>query len=585
MRLAATLLLLCAGIAHAATFTIINKDGVGEGLNDLAPFTPVGGNNATSLGQARLNVLVEAGRIWAAQLFSSQPIVVEASFDPLTCSANTGTLGSAGAHSFYSRNFPGGTYLVPAALENSLAGDTGGGTADIFARFNSDVRSGNTACLNGTSFYLGLDHAFGVGIDLLAVVLHEFGHGLGFVSLVGQNGNSLVSNSTQLSAYDQYVYSETLGRFWPAMTTAERATSLTDNGKLVFNSPSINGVLAQLTGGISNPGAHLRLYAPPTYSDGSSGSHWDLPAEWIVPGSNCSPSSSNVNRCSLLMEPFITRNPLGATDFTGCVLKDLGWLGTRCPDSTGVPPIAPLVAQTQTVTTNEDTPAGITILGTGGASSSLTYTITSSPAKGSLSTPVSQVSSGGILYTYAPNANVNGTDSFAFLVSDGTNFSTTATVTINITPVNDAPVANAQTVSTAAGVAVNITLAGSDVEGSPLTYAVVTSPAHGTLSGTAPALSYTPSAGFSGADNFSFRVNDGALNSGDAMVTINVSAPPAVVAVGDSGGGGGGSVDGLELSLLFLLLLGAGRVPPQCTGLKNARFWGVNGRRRPVSGL
>ena len=66
------------------------------------------------------------------------------------------------------------------------------------------------------------------------------------------------------------------------------------------------------------------------------------------------------------------------------------------------------------------------------------------------------------------------------------------------------------------------------MEGSPLTYAIVTGPAHGTLSGTAPNLTYTPAASYSGPDSFTFKANDGAADSNVASVLIQVNAvPPA----------------------------------------------------------
>ena len=63
-----------------------------------------------------------------------------------------------------------------------------------------------------------------------------------------------------------------------------------------------------------------------------------------------------------------------------------------------------------------------------------------------------------------------------------------------------------------------------DVDGSPLTYAIVAAPAHGTLSGTAPALTYTPAANYNGADSFTFKANDGALDSNVATVAITIVA-------------------------------------------------------------
>src|SRR5688572_24038803 len=85
--------------AQAANFVVRSLDAVGEGLSDSTPFTPVGGNNATTLGEARLNVLREAGRIWGALLQSNIDIVVDARFDPLTCTTSSGTLGQAGPRS------------------------------------------------------------------------------------------------------------------------------------------------------------------------------------------------------------------------------------------------------------------------------------------------------------------------------------------------------------------------------------------------------------------------------------------------------------------------------------------------------
>jgi VCBS repeat-containing protein len=125
--------------------------------------------------------------------------------------------------------------------------------------------------------------------------------------------------------------------------------------------------------------------------------------------------------------------------------------------------------------------------------------------------------------SYTPTANYNGTDSFVVQVSDGT---ATDTITVNVTiaAVNDAPVANAQSVSTAEDTAKAITLTGSDVEGSTLTYSVVAGPSHGTLSGSAPALTYTPAANYNGSDRFTFKANDGTLYSNPAKVSITVTA-------------------------------------------------------------
>ena len=126
--------------------------------------------------------------------------------------------------------------------------------------------------------------------------------------------------------------------------------------------------------------------------------------------------------------------------------------------------------------------------------------------------------------SYTPTSGYVGTDSFTFKVTDGTSTSTAATVSITV---NQAvPVANNQSVTTAFATAASVTLVAT---GPPtITFAVVTSPANGTLSGTAPNLSYTPGSSFAGADSFTFKANNGG-DSNIATVSITVTAPPLPV--------------------------------------------------------
>src|SRR5207247_3848457 len=136
---------------------------------------------------------------------------------------------------------------------------------------------------------------------------------------------------------------------------------------------------------------------------------------------------------------------------------------------------------------DEDTGKAITLAATDTESSPLTYSIAASPTHGSLSGTAPNV-------TYTPAANYNGSDSFTFKANDGTADSNVATVNITVTAVNDAPVATDQTVTTDEDTAKAITLSATDTEGSSLTYAIVASPTHGSLSGTAPNVTYTPAA-------------------------------------------------------------------------------------------
>jgi Bacterial Ig domain/Cadherin-like beta sandwich domain/HYR domain/Galactose oxidase, central domain/Kelch motif/Regulator of chromosome condensation (RCC1) repeat len=179
---------------------------------------------------------------------------------------------------------------------------------------------------------------------------------------------------------------------------------------------------------------------------------------------------------------------------------------------------APL-ANAQSVTTNEDTAASITLTGSDvDAGATLTFAIITGPANGTLS-------GSGAGRTYTPAANFFGTDSFTFKVNDGTVDSATATVSITVTAVNDAPLANAQSVTTDEDTAASITLTGSDVDaGTTLTFAIVAGPTTGTLTGTGATRTYTPAANFSGTDSFTFKANDGTVDSAPATVSITVTA-------------------------------------------------------------
>jgi hypothetical protein len=92
-------------------------------------------------------------------------------------------------------------------------------------------------------------------------------------------------------------------------------------------------------------------------------------------------------------------------------------------------------------------------------------------------------------------------------------------VTVNVSPVNDPPVANGQSVSTIQGIPIGITLTGSDPDGGVPNFAVQTQPTNGILSGTAPNLTYTPTAGYVGGDSFTFRTSDASTSerAGDGI--------------------------------------------------------------------
>ena len=194
----------------------------------------------------------------------------------------------------------------------------------------------------------------------------------------------------------------------------------------------------------------------------------------------------------------------------------LGLLGCNS-DTPGDPVNKAPVANDQNVSTEEDTNVTITLTATDADGDALTYTVTHDPEHGALSGTAPNL-------TYVPESGYTGSDSFKFKANDGTDDSNEATVTIEITAVNEAPVANDQNVSTEEDTNVTIMLSATDADGDALTYTVTHDPEHGALSGTAPNLTYTPESGYTGLDNFKFKANDGTDDSNEATVRIEITA-------------------------------------------------------------
>ena len=172
-------------------------------------------------------------------------------------------------------------------------------------------------------------------------------------------------------------------------------------------------------------------------------------------------------------------------------------------------------AEGEGVMTEEDTPVSITLIGNDADGDALTYNVVTDPSHGRLSGTAPKL-------TYTPQPNFNGADSFTFVINDGTVDSVPTTVIIVVTAVNDPPTADDICVTTQEDTLVSITLSGCDLDGDTLIYSVVKSPSDGELSGTGPNLSYTPSENFNGSDSFTFKVNDGTVDSSEATVSIKL---------------------------------------------------------------
>ena len=222
----------------------------------------------------------------------------------------------------------------------------------------------------------------------------------------------------------------------------------------------------------------------------------------------------------------------GASD-GGVLDAKNNWFGTNSPSSSF------FGAGVKTLTT---TPylvmtfsASPTKLGSG-STSTLTASITTNSANTtgfSIPDGTPATFSGGTIGSVNPSSTTTtsgtATSTFTAGATAGTgNVSATIdnqTLTVQLDVVG-APTANPQTVNVAFDTAKAITLTGSDPNSPPLslTFAIATDPAHGSLSGTVPNVTYTPNTGFHGTDSFTFTVNNGTSTSPAATVTLDVAA-------------------------------------------------------------
>jgi PA domain len=258
--------LLLAGSVPAfanANIVIVNTNAPGVGFNDPTPATPVGGNPGTTVGQQRLIAFQYAADVWGSILDSPVTIYIQSSFQPLTCTATSAVLGSAGAIQVFG-NFPNAEIQntwYHVALANKLAGadlspgPNGTSADDIVALFNSAI--GQTGCLTGTSWYYGLDDNHGNSIDLVTVLLHEFGHGLGFAGFYNKSTGALLAGFPDI--FGQYTYDTTINKTWPAMTNAERAAATLDTNHVIWTGINVTAAAPH----VLSPGTPLATVNTP----------------------------------------------------------------------------------------------------------------------------------------------------------------------------------------------------------------------------------------------------------------------------------------------------------------------------------
>jgi VCBS repeat-containing protein len=213
----------------------------------------------------------------------------------------------------------------------------------------------------------------------------------------------------------------------------------------------------------------------------------------------------------------------GPDAFTYTVSDGHGGTATGTVAITVTPVNDPPVANADTATVFEDLPTVVTVLSNDTDIDNDTLQVVS-VTQGAHGGTVSINADGTLRYLGA--LNYNGPDSFTYTVSDGHGGTATGTVSITVTPVDDAPAANADAATVIEDGAVDIAVLANDtdVENDPLSLVSVTQGAHGTVVKNADGtVRYTPAPDYSGADSFTYTVSDGHGKESIGKVTVTVT--------------------------------------------------------------
>lgn len=217
-----------------------------------------------------------------------------------------------------------------------------------------------------------------------------------------------------------------------------------------------------------------------------------------------------VNGSASLSGTTVTFNPdagfTGPASFTYTISDSAGGSDTATVSITVNPVNDDPVAGDDSAIVDEDGIVTVDVLANdsdidGGG---LTVTGTSTPANGT-----ANIVAGGI--TYTPNGNFNGADSFTYTISDGAGGSDTATVSVTVNPVNDAPIAadDGDSVDEDGSTTISVLANDSDVDGDTLTVTGVSDPANGevTINGNGT-VTYQPAPDFNGSNSFTYSISE-----------------------------------------------------------------------------
>lgn len=418
--------LLAPQSARTTSITFVNLDGPGEGFNDATPVAPVGDNTGTTLGAQRQKAAQFAADIWADFISSKVPIVVDARFDApnsehpgatdpfnsLDCTTNPPVIATAEPTTYHG-NFakaPKTNTWYPQALANSLAGKDLSTSSDIRAYFNSSV--GTPQCLPDKGWFYGLN---GIAppdqFDFVTVVLRELAHGLGFITTVN------LANGQKLGSFDD-VFSLKLkdvstGLLFSQMTDAERLIAIRNTGNLRWIGDNV----------VAAHGGDMPMYAPP-----------DIDVDFSVSNWHTSLQSGSVTIAAGSSTALITVTPIDDALEEGSETVTL----TLSPDSAYT--VDSPSSATVTIADNDSSPPTVTI------EADLPDASETGPTVGRFTVTRSTATASPLIVNYAIGGTaLNGID-YTTLSGSVTIPASSATATIDVTPIDDALVEGTETV-------------------------------------------------------------------------------------------------------------------------------------------
>ena len=353
--------------------------------------------------------------------------------------------------------------------------------------------------------------------DTLTYALLPGGPTNGAIS-INPDGSFTYVPDTSFNGLDSFDYQVTDADGQTATATATISIGAVDDP------PAVTTPLADL---VNLDSETISVDVGGAFSDPDIGDTLTFTATGLPPGLTLDPTSGivtgTIDSSASAGGPYTVE--VTATDSTGLTNSDTFIWTINNP--------AP-VANDDFETTPEDTTISSTVVTNDNDldGDTLTYTLLSGPANGSVA-----LNPDGT-YSYTPNLDFNGTDTFTYTMTDVDGANSTATVEITITPVNDAPVAVDDVGSTDEDTPVILNLVGNDVDpdGDVLTISSITTPpTHGTVTiNPDGSVTYTPNADFHGTDTFEYEVCD---PSGECdIATVNITVDPvndAPVAVDD----------------------------------------------------